>query len=141
MIPVTEDPAYPALKNHLIETTGLAFYASRDRELTELIRQRLSTLELRDCSSYAEFLKGNEAGQAEMDVVIAQLTIGETSFFRDPETTMKSVFAKLGEFGVPPEGAQQPKKNEEGSLVSALRLTVQRDFRSRIYAAVSCGTL
>lgn len=84
MIPVAEDPTYPALKNHLIESTGLAFYANRDRELTELIRQRLSTLELRDCSSYAEFLKGSEAGQSEMDVVISQLTIGETSFFRDP---------------------------------------------------------
>jgi chemotaxis protein methyltransferase CheR len=84
LIPVAEDPTYPALKNHLIKTTGLAFYASRDKELTELIGQRLSTLELRDCSSYAEFLKGNESGQAEMEVIIAQLTIGETSFFRDP---------------------------------------------------------
>jgi chemotaxis protein methyltransferase CheR len=81
---VAPDPSYLRLKNQLIASTGLAFYSDRDNELTELIGQRLSDLGLRDCSSYSNFLDGAE-GAAEMDVLIAKLTIGETSFFRDPE--------------------------------------------------------
>jgi chemotaxis protein methyltransferase CheR len=82
---VSQDPAYNRLKRHLIAETGLAFYADRDEPLTELISQRLSVLRLRDCSAYAKFLAGGEAGGVEMDVLIAQLTIGETYFFRDEE--------------------------------------------------------
>ncbi len=79
----SHDPAYGRLKDHLIASTGLAFYADRDILLTELIAERLSDLGLRDCSSYAEFLAAGEKGSAEMDVLISQLTIGETYFFRD----------------------------------------------------------
>jgi chemotaxis protein methyltransferase CheR len=81
----TQDPAYQRLKDHLIALTGLSFYADRDSELTELIGQRLTDLRLRDCSSYAELLSASVAGEAELDVLIGKLTIGETSFFRDPE--------------------------------------------------------
>jgi chemotaxis protein methyltransferase CheR len=77
------DAAYNKLKEHLIKTTGLAFYADRDKLLTEVIGGRLSDLGLRDCFSYAEFLGDGEAGSAEMDVLITKLTIGETYFFRD----------------------------------------------------------
>lgn len=82
---VSQDPAYTRLKDHLIASTGLAFYADRDKDLSELIGRRLSELRLADCSSYAELLADRTGGQAEMDVLIAQLTIGETYFFRDPE--------------------------------------------------------
>ena len=53
--------------------------------LAELIGERLSDLGLHDCSSYAKFLSDGEGGRAEMDVLIAQLTIGETYFFRDED--------------------------------------------------------
>jgi chemotaxis protein methyltransferase CheR len=82
---VSEDPAYALLKEQLIASTGLAFYAGRDEPLTDLISERLSVLGLRDCSCYAAFLADGEAGRAEMEVVIAELTIGETYFFRDPD--------------------------------------------------------
>ena len=82
---ISEDPAYSPLKEQLIASTGLAFYADRDEPLTDLIGKRLSVLGLRDCSRYAAFLADGEAGRAEMEVVIAELTIGETYFFRDPE--------------------------------------------------------
>jgi chemotaxis protein methyltransferase CheR len=78
------DPCYRGLKNHLIASTGLAFYSNRDAELAELISQRLTNLQLRDCSAYSEFLANGASGEAEMDALIARLTIGETSFFRDP---------------------------------------------------------
>jgi chemotaxis protein methyltransferase CheR len=82
---VFQDPGYRQLKDHLIESTGLAFYAERDEPLTTLVAERLAVLGLRNCSSYAEFLAYGETGCAEMDVLIAQLTIGETYFFRDEE--------------------------------------------------------
>jgi chemotaxis protein methyltransferase CheR len=82
---IAQDPAYSRLKDHLIASTGLAFYADRDALLTELIGGRLSDLGLRDCAGYARFLANGEKGSAEMEVLIARLTIGETSFFRDED--------------------------------------------------------
>ena len=82
---VLQDPGYNQLKDHLIESTGLAFYTDRDEPLTKLVAERLAVLGLRNCSSYAEFLAYGETGCAEMDILIAQLTIGETYFFRDEE--------------------------------------------------------
>ena len=81
----SQDPAYSRLKDHLIESTGLAFYAERDETMTALIGGRLSELGLRDCSDYAQFLAGGVAGSAEMEALVAQLTIGETYFFRGKE--------------------------------------------------------
>jgi chemotaxis protein methyltransferase CheR len=82
---VPQDAGYRKLKKHLIASTGLAFYADRDGPLTALIADRLAILGLRNCASYAEFLAYGEPGCAEMDVLIAKLTIGETYFFRDEE--------------------------------------------------------
>jgi chemotaxis protein methyltransferase CheR len=82
---VFQDPGYHQLKDHLIESTGLAFYADRDEPLATLVAERLAVLKLRNCSSYADFLAYGETGCAEMDILIAQLTIGETYFFRDEE--------------------------------------------------------
>jgi chemotaxis protein methyltransferase CheR len=75
--------AYRLLKENLIRLTGLAYYANRDELLAELIGARLSALGLRDCFSYTEFLAGGQEGRAEMDILIGQLAIGETYFFRD----------------------------------------------------------
>jgi chemotaxis protein methyltransferase CheR len=82
---VAGDPAYEGLKNQLIASTGLAFYSDRDEILMDLIEGRLSRLALRSCSSYARFLANGEAGAAEMELLVAQLTIGETYFFRDED--------------------------------------------------------
>jgi chemotaxis protein methyltransferase CheR len=82
---VFQDPGYSRLKDHLIASTGLAYYAKRDEPLTELIGERLSNLGLRDCSSYAALLADGARGNAEMDVLISQLTVGETYFFRDEQ--------------------------------------------------------
>jgi chemotaxis protein methyltransferase CheR len=82
---VGADPSYAGLKNRLIASTGLAFYSDRDKELTELIGQRLVDLRLPDCTAYTNFLARSVEGEAEIEVLIAKLTIGETSFFRDPE--------------------------------------------------------
>lgn len=85
MISVRGDPSYQRLKNQLIASTGLAFYLDRDSELIELIQRRLSELQLRDCTSYTKLLADSVVGEAEMNILITKLTIGETSFFRDAE--------------------------------------------------------
>jgi chemotaxis protein methyltransferase CheR len=83
LIAIQADPGYADLKNRLIASTGLAFYLDRDKELTEVIGQRLADLRLIDCTSYSSFLNDRVEGEIEMDKLIAKLTIGETSFFRD----------------------------------------------------------
>jgi chemotaxis protein methyltransferase CheR len=80
---LSTDPGYGHLKDHLIALTGLAFYTGRDTLLSGVIDGRLSSLGFEDCRSYAAFLADGEKGEAELETLIAQLTIGETSFFRD----------------------------------------------------------
>ncbi len=82
---VARDPAYRRLKDNLIASTGLAFYADRDEPLTELIGGRLADLGLRNCTAYAAFLASGQKRNAEVETLIGQLTIGETYFFRDED--------------------------------------------------------
>jgi chemotaxis protein methyltransferase CheR len=79
------DPAYRRLKDQLTASTGLSFEGERDQSLAESIRGRISALGLRDCAEYAGLLTDSGGSDAEMDVLIEQVTIGETYFFRDPE--------------------------------------------------------
>lgn len=76
------DPSYARLKNHIITSTGLAYYSNKDSDLAARIGRRLEKAGLRDCKSYLDLLTNNETGEAELDELIAELTIGETYFFR-----------------------------------------------------------
>jgi chemotaxis protein methyltransferase CheR len=82
---ITEDPNYSRLKDYLIASTGLAYYRDRDQYMAELIGRRLSKLGLDDCASYSQRLSDGKEGRDELDALIADLTIGETYFFRDRE--------------------------------------------------------
>ena len=91
-------PAYPRLKQYVIEHTGLAYYADKDRDLAERILQRLEVRRLPDCASYLQTLEDGVAGEEEMDELIGELTIGETYFFRQPEqfeALKQTVFPEL----------------------------------------------
>jgi chemotaxis protein methyltransferase CheR len=83
--PLIHDPGFTALKNHLIESTGLAYYSDKDNDLATRISARLSELKLKDCRSYLSLLTNNEDGGTERHLLISQLTIGETYFFRHTE--------------------------------------------------------
>jgi chemotaxis protein methyltransferase CheR len=85
LIQALQGPAYERLKDQLIAATGLAFYADRNELLAGAIGARLTYLGLRDCSSYAGLLSDGKRGRDEMETLTAQLTIGETYFFRDEE--------------------------------------------------------
>ena len=136
MTPVAQDPCYARLKERLIATTGLAFYAERDERLTELISGRLSALGLGDCSSYAKLLADPELGPAELDVLIARLTIGETYFFRD-----EAQFAAIRNIILPEilERNQSSKKIRiwsagcaTGAEPYSLAILLARDFADRL---------
>ncbi|HEV3438119.1 MAG TPA: CheR family methyltransferase [Gemmata sp.] len=83
--PLLADPAYNRLKECLIAWTGLAYYTEKDRELATRIAFRMTKVCLPDCASYLNFLQNGPQGQNELDALIADLTIGETFFFRHQE--------------------------------------------------------
>ncbi|HYM12730.1 MAG TPA: protein-glutamate O-methyltransferase CheR [Bryobacterales bacterium] len=79
------DPHYGPLKEHLIRSTGLAYYTDKDEDLAGRIGRRLAALGMRDCASYLDILHDPEKGEGELAALAAELTIGETYFFRHSE--------------------------------------------------------
>lgn len=133
---ISRDPGYRRLKDRLIESTGLAFHGDRDDRLAELIDRRLSDLGLRDCSSYSELLADGAAGSAEMEIMIPQLTIGETYFFRD-----RSQFAALRDIILPEilkrkQSSRQLRRWSAGCATGAepdsLAILLARELADRI---------
>jgi chemotaxis protein methyltransferase CheR len=92
---VLDDPLFPDLKDRIIHKTGLAYYQDKDADLARILAGRLSALGLQGCGAYADCLSGSR-GQAEMDELVSELTIGETYFFRHPE-----VFSSLRQVILP----------------------------------------
>lgn len=82
---IIADPAYPRLKQWIIDAVGLAFFADRDQLLEERIRRRLDALGVRDCALYLARLASPGDGERELDALVAELTVGETHFFRHIE--------------------------------------------------------
>jgi chemotaxis protein methyltransferase CheR len=79
------DPGYALLKEHLIASTGLSYYADKDADLVRRIRRRMASTGHRDWASYLERLRDPCEGPVEMDALIAEITIGESYFFRHRE--------------------------------------------------------
>ncbi len=82
---IAADPYFPALRDHVIAATGMEFYASRSDALAGHLADRISGRGVADCHSYLELLEDPCDGEAELDRLIALLTIGETYFFRHKE--------------------------------------------------------
>jgi chemotaxis protein methyltransferase CheR len=79
------DAGFPKLKNRIIERTGHFYYQDKDDLLWERVRKRLHASGLRDCSQYLGLLDDPVAGEAEWVRLEAEITIGETFFFRYAE--------------------------------------------------------
>jgi len=82
---IISDSGYAALKSYIIQHTGLAYYQDKNRDLGERIGRRLAALHVRDCATYLQLLRSSLDGEKEMDFLVAELTIGETYFFRHQE--------------------------------------------------------
>ncbi|OAN53711.1 chemotaxis protein [Paramagnetospirillum marisnigri] len=79
---VLADPAFQALKTLVIDTTGMAFYRDKNQDLAQILAARMMETASTSCAAYLERLRD---GQHEMDALVAELTIGETYFFRHKE--------------------------------------------------------
>ena len=79
------DPLYSQLKEHLVESTGMTYYIDKDADLVRRIGRRLSNTGARNCADYLDLLRDPVHGPSELEEMIAELTIGETYFFRHQE--------------------------------------------------------
>ncbi|EME69360.1 methylase of chemotaxis methyl-accepting protein [Paramagnetospirillum caucaseum] len=82
---ILDDLAFPRLKALVIDTTGMAFYRDKDGDLARILAERMAEIGCGDCAAYLGLLQSQGQGKAEMDALIAELTIGETYFFRHKE--------------------------------------------------------
>ena len=79
------DPAYAALKARIIARTGHHYYADKDDLLIERLRRRFREAAAADCAAYAALLSDGARGEAEWARLEAEITVGETFFFRYAE--------------------------------------------------------
>ena len=79
---VLADPAFARLKALVIDVTGMAFYHDKDGDLAQILASRMAELAVAGCDHYLARLA---ADAGEMDALVAELTIGETYFFRHKE--------------------------------------------------------
>ncbi|HVV46347.1 MAG TPA: CheR family methyltransferase [Bryobacteraceae bacterium] len=76
------DSTYPALKQYVLQHTGLDYYAPRDEDFATRLGRRLAALHSRSCADYLHRLRDDSV---ELDALVGELTIGETYFFRQSE--------------------------------------------------------
>ena len=79
------DPAYAGLKARIIARTGHQYYADKDDLLIDRLHRRFRATSRPDCAAYAALLADGAAGTAEWAALEAEITIGETFFFRYAE--------------------------------------------------------
>ncbi len=78
------DAGFPVLKARVIARTGHNYYADKDDLLHDRVRRRLKVCGLPDCTAYLALLDG-PGGREEWVELEAEITIGETFFFRYAE--------------------------------------------------------
>ncbi|MFX4516612.1 hypothetical protein ABTA91_19165, partial [Acinetobacter baumannii] len=76
-----DDPVFPTLKARVIARTGHNYYEDKDDLLYDRLRKRMRVRGLSDCAAYLNLLEG-AAGREEWAALEAEITIGETFFFR-----------------------------------------------------------
>jgi chemotaxis protein methyltransferase CheR len=79
------DPQYETLKNFVIGHTGLSYYADKDEDFATRLSRRFSARSVTHCGSYLPLLSDPRSASTEMDLLVGELTLGETYFFRQPE--------------------------------------------------------
>lgn len=84
-LPAEADPGFPALKAQVIARTGHHYYADKDDLLFDRLRRRFRACGAADGTAYLARLADAAAGPAEWEALEAEITIGETFFFRYAE--------------------------------------------------------
>jgi chemotaxis protein methyltransferase CheR len=79
------EPDFDRLARRVIERTGHHYYADKPDLLWDRLSRRLHETRLRGCAEYLERLNDPVKGEAEWSALEAEITIGETFFFRYAE--------------------------------------------------------
>lgn len=79
------DSFFARLKSVVINSTGMAFYADKDEDLARIVADRMEARAVADCVTYLGLLEREHGHGGEMESLVAELTIGETYFFRHRE--------------------------------------------------------
>jgi chemotaxis protein methyltransferase CheR len=79
------DAGFPNLKSRIIERTGHFYYQDKDDLLWERVRKRMRATATGDSTQYLALLDDRISGPAEWTKLEAEITIGETFFFRYAE--------------------------------------------------------
>jgi chemotaxis protein methyltransferase CheR len=133
---LTGDPYYSALKELLVDFTGLHYYADKDADLARRLERRLRAAGVRDCAAYLQLLRDPVRGAPERDELIAEITIDETYFFRHREH-----FDALRDLVLPDIMARnQPKRSlriwsagcANGSEPYSLVILLKREMSERL---------
>lgn len=83
--PAAPDVAFARLKDLIMARTGHFYYQDKDDALWERVRRRLQATGCRDCTAYLDRLDDAARGPSEWAALEAEVTIGETFFFRYAE--------------------------------------------------------
>ena len=79
------EASFAAIKRAVIDRTGHHYYADKDELLRDRLGQRLRATGCRGLPDYLKLLDDRVAGAAEWRELEAEITIGETFFFRHTE--------------------------------------------------------
>jgi chemotaxis protein methyltransferase CheR len=79
------DTGFPNLKSRIIERTGHFYYQDTDELLWERVRKRMRATGRGDSTQYLSLLDDGISGPSEWTRLEAEITIGETFFFRYAE--------------------------------------------------------
>ena len=79
------DPTFAELQSFIVGATGNFRLSERTSTLFDKASRRLQALGLSSFATYLALLKHSREGKDELDGLIAELTVGETSFFRHGE--------------------------------------------------------
>ena len=77
------DSSFVRLKQYIIESTGLHYYADKDAELETKVRNRMKRVGVKTTDGYYIYLTDAVRGPSEFDSLASDLTIGETHFYRE----------------------------------------------------------
>jgi chemotaxis protein methyltransferase CheR len=79
------EPSFTLVKQAIIARTGHHYYADKDHLLRDRLERRLSASGCSSLEEYLSLLSSPAAGDAEWRELEAEITIGETFFFRHAE--------------------------------------------------------
>jgi chemotaxis protein methyltransferase CheR len=82
---LTTDPDFRRLKSYIISVTGLSYFQAKEEDLSQRLLKRFEAIGVNDCGSYLTRLGGSSGAGGELDLLVNELTIGETYFFRHSE--------------------------------------------------------